>query len=362
MGCGRRAGSGGSFDAGGPRVKGMLRSLANAAESGAADRLARTLSGRGAILAYHAVLQRRPESQALHITLAELEAQLATLSARGYRFLSLIEMLDRLESNRTVTGCVVVTFDDAYFGTLSALPLLRRLQVPATIFVPTSFIGTDARFWWDQLFAASADHPAGLSALAQEVTGRHVPAEQAVWAVRSHIMGAQAGRPAGTTEAALVRLSAAALAGDDYRAMTWAELRAWTEWEGATVAPHSITHPVLPRLPADEQHREMRRSLDALQSELPDTLPVIAYPYGLYAASTVEAAGKAGFRRGVTMNRVGAYGAVDPLTVPRLPVGGLTRVQRMGLYVSDVAAWYRRRELVDGYPPLPEAGAYAPPP
>jgi peptidoglycan/xylan/chitin deacetylase (PgdA/CDA1 family) len=86
------------------------------------------------ILCYHAVSKDWPT--AISVTPAALESQLTYLVRRGYRGLRFHEAVIKPPAVKTV----VVTFDDAYRSVLElALPILDRLGLPGTVFVPTRF-------------------------------------------------------------------------------------------------------------------------------------------------------------------------------------------------------------------------------
>ena len=61
----------------------------------------------------------------------------------------------------SASGCIYLTFDDGYKDNLlKALPILERLEVPATIFVCSSFVDAgDPRFLSKQDLRLLADHP-----------------------------------------------------------------------------------------------------------------------------------------------------------------------------------------------------------
>ncbi len=98
------------------------------------------------ILCYHAVSEAWPNVGA--IDPAVLERQVAYLIRRGYR----PETLSAALAAEHGEPSLVVTFDDAFRSVLEhGLPLLRRLGVPATLFVPTDFAAEAAPMTWSTL-------------------------------------------------------------------------------------------------------------------------------------------------------------------------------------------------------------------
>lgn len=68
-----------------------------------------------------------------------------------FNVISLSELLDRLESKRSISGCLVITFDDGYLDNFEiAAPILRRHHLPACFFIASDFIGTDKITAWDR--------------------------------------------------------------------------------------------------------------------------------------------------------------------------------------------------------------------
>lgn len=337
--------------------------LTFAAESRVSRLLLKRSSERGAILSYHGVVPWRPADEPLHIGLGELEQQLTLLKEMGYAFIPLAEMVQRVVSGRSVRGCVAVTFDDAYHGVLDAVPILKRQDAPATLFVPTAFIGQNRRFWWDRVYAlATETSPDERRNIVSALLGRPVERGLEFWALRNHIMHPSAGRVSAAIERAMDSHPSAMTTPEEYRPMSWPEVSQWAAWDGATVAPHTETHPVLPRLSSADQQREIANSHAILGERIPGALPIIAYPYGLYDAETVRVARASGMQAGVTMDRFGVSSPSEQMRLPRLPFGALTRVPRTPLFLTGGAAWYRQRQMPGGYPALPTEESVAPPP
>lgn len=99
--------------------------------------------GAPAILCYHGVLPTPPglSPGAFHCTPEVFREQLAGLQESGYRFVPLAEMLAMQREGRFTPRTLAVTFDDGYANVLHrAYPILKELNIPATVFVCTGFV------------------------------------------------------------------------------------------------------------------------------------------------------------------------------------------------------------------------------
>jgi peptidoglycan/xylan/chitin deacetylase (PgdA/CDA1 family) len=208
------------------------------------------------ILCYHRV---SPERDVLSVPPARFRQQLEHALASGATPLRLVDALARGAcAQRSRSFCV--TFDDGYEDTLSeALPILRELAVPATVYVPTAIIGGTARLTWYQ-----------------------APPPMLDWA------------------------------GID-------ELRA----DGLVdIGAHTRTHPALTRLDEEAARSEIAGSRAELAVQLGEAPTTFAYPAGLYGERERRLVAEAGFTSAVTV-RAGVNGAgADPLELARTLVYG----------------------------------------
>jgi peptidoglycan/xylan/chitin deacetylase (PgdA/CDA1 family) len=94
----------------------------------------------GVILTYHSV----GENEAFFtVTPKSFEEQMGFLRKQNWNVLPLNSLVSLLLSHQKIPRkTVVITFDDAYVDILeSVLPILEKYQIPATLFVPTYFVG-----------------------------------------------------------------------------------------------------------------------------------------------------------------------------------------------------------------------------
>src|SRR3954451_9220905 len=95
------------------------------------------------VLCYHAVTERWPNE--LSVDPEALERQVRLLLRRGYRGVRFAEVT----SDEGPSKRFAITFDDAYRSVCDeAAPVLERLGVPATVFVPTAWVGADEPMSW----------------------------------------------------------------------------------------------------------------------------------------------------------------------------------------------------------------------
>jgi peptidoglycan/xylan/chitin deacetylase (PgdA/CDA1 family) len=235
---------------------------------------------------------------------------------------------------------VLVTFDDAYEDFAEhAWPRLRRLDIPATLFVPTAYPDSPGRrFWWDRLsHAISTTDRASL-----EVDGvtydLHGDAARlaAFRKLRALIKGTPHDRAMTMVDGWCAVLG---LPDAPSGILDWRALRSLAA-EGVTIAPHTRTHPLLTRVDADVLVAEVDGSRVDLEREIGAVPPVFAYPAGAHDDVVVEAVGALGFELAFTIVR----GLVDlrrpdPLRLRRINVGSGTTVAALRLqFIRGVGA------------------------
>jgi peptidoglycan/xylan/chitin deacetylase (PgdA/CDA1 family) len=162
-------------------------------------------------------------------------------------------------------GSVLVTIDDGCrsVGTL-ALPILKRYNIPAVVFVSSGNIGR-----------------------------------------KSYEPNQQGERPL-----------------EDY--MGWPELHGLLD-AGVAIGSHAVTHRSLARMSIVEAEEEILGSRTALERELGGPITSFAYPYGTLAdfnATVATALRQGGYRLAFTSLHGAIYPRMDAMLLPRIKVEG----------------------------------------
>lgn len=236
------------------------------------------------VLCYHAL---SPSWGAdISTTPARFERQVRLLLGRGYRFATFTEAV-QAPSNRRVAA---ITFDDAFRSVLHhGLPILQRLGVPATLFVPTDYIDAGGLLRWPGI---------------DEWVG-------------------------GPDESELTPMS-------------WAEvgtLRA-AGWE---IGSHTGSHPRLTQVGDDVLAAELARSKQECERRLSAPCTSIAYPYGDVDGRVTQAAAAAGYAAGAALPQ--RLNAAGPMQWPRIGIYHVDDLRRFRLKVSPALVWLRRSPL-----------------
>ena len=126
---------------------------------GIPDKMIRNRSGNDyVILMYHRIL---PSDQAklqiqpgMYVDPETFEMHVQYLK----QYFQMISLSEKFSSTRTakksksVRPACILTFDDGWKDFFEfAYPVLKRNQVPATVFLPTGYVGTNDWFWTDRL-------------------------------------------------------------------------------------------------------------------------------------------------------------------------------------------------------------------
>jgi peptidoglycan/xylan/chitin deacetylase (PgdA/CDA1 family) len=199
------------------------------------------------ILGYHRVSDDVDE---LAVTPRQFRAQMEALRPSGIEPVRLadISSLDELAQAGRYAS---VTFDDGYRDNLEhAVPVLRELGIPATVFLPVRILDGTATYRWY---------------------------------------------------------------GSPPLALRWEEVHALQDEGLVDFQAHTLTHPLLPDLDDASARREIVDGRRELEARLGRTVTSFCYPGGRFGPREVSLVAEAGYRYGVTC-LPGVNGPAQPVT------------------------------------------------
>jgi peptidoglycan/xylan/chitin deacetylase (PgdA/CDA1 family) len=282
-------------------------------------------------------------------TSAMFERQIA-YAARHYRIVSLDEIRDACEGKHPLPfKACFITFDDGWQDNYTvAFPILRRMGVPATVFVTTDYIGTRKVFWFTSLMQSLLGNDGRIL---QQGDGREIgwpddvageldrlvslPRPLHPWQLDRLVeMLKRYPESAIDTMVSALRVRLGGFT-DNTTAepffLTWDQLREM-ERGGVSVGSHTCTHKILTQISDAEATEELQRSRAKLEAELGHSVVSLAFPNGDYAPAHMDMSWNAGYRLFFISTRVhpgGPQGRVFPRPcvhdrVGRGPAGGFS--------------------------------------
>jgi peptidoglycan/xylan/chitin deacetylase (PgdA/CDA1 family) len=315
------------------------------------------------VLGYHGVSLETQELFDSQTLLANLEGQIIYLSKylRPVSLEAIVASLTRGEAPPAAS--FAVTFDDGLLNNVTlAIPLLHKLGMSATFFVPSGLVGSQRDLWI-----------ASLTEVIRSWPGEQLPAEPGLWpglplrnereryialfrvklALKTH----EAKR-----EEILSRLAGRSLAiarpADENRVVNAEQLRKMTG-PGLSVGAHSRNHPILSGLDPVEARNEISGSRSDLEGLTGTRVLDFAYPNGRFTDfndTTRRLVAEAGFRCAVTTEPGAIVPGDDVLALRRcLPENVPAFLAAFDLLIR---VWKDRRRPADGVQPVANRLSY----
>jgi peptidoglycan/xylan/chitin deacetylase (PgdA/CDA1 family) len=331
--------------------------------SGAHELLRRFVGGVGMILTFHHVRPERLDpfqpNKLLEVTPEFLALVVEILRQADVDLVSLDEMYRRMSERDFARRFACLTFDDGYRDNKTyAYPVLKRLDVPFAIYVPTSFIERRGELWWLVLEAVIAKtnevplqmdgavrtFPCGSADEKQQAYSdiywwlRRLPSDEAI-RLRVRDLAARYGVDLSSTYDALC--------------MTWPELAELAADPLVTIGAHTVNHPILAKCAPEIARREIAEGVDRIAQHMGRRPEHFSYPVGDPTSAgprEFEMVRDVGFKTAVTTRP----GVLFPehrdhlLALPRLSINGDYQDQRyveVLLSGTATALWNRFRHV-----------------
>lgn len=245
------------------------------------------------ILTYHGVISNGDDSYLNRNSLSAdmFDQQMAYLK-RHYHIMALPELVRRLVAREPLPHyALVITFDDGFYNNYAvAAPILRKYDLPATIFLTTAFINSPQLGLWTERvdWLLQTATTAGLE-FAMDGEVQHL----ALQTTRDRIIASDLVRgylkrlPPKAREEAIAKLAEEigvvrdldGSVAERYAFLTWEQVREMQHWR-ISFGSHTHTHSILSGLSPAEAHFELNESRHLIESELGAPCTIFSYPNG----------------------------------------------------------------------------------
>ncbi len=309
-----------------------------------AERAYARLAARGAVMMYHRIADEAHDPWSICVAPDQFDQHMLLLRKRAEP-----GDLAAVAADRSLTRAgrprVAVTFDDGYRDNiLTALPILERHQIPATVFVVSGAVGSPREFWWDELERYIL-HAATLpDALELKAGGQPRRWTLTVEAQADAAPGwdAETGAKPGSREQLFLELwELLVRLGDEDRDDVLARLRIWSGVSEAAapgrlpigadelarlaahplieIGAHTEGHVSLPQREPAERRRQIEASQNALESVIGRPVRRFSFPFGRRDAIS-DGVVRARFDLACTSRPAALTPFSSPFALPRIQV------------------------------------------
>lgn len=278
---------------------------------------------------------------------AAFEEQMRHVASR-YNVVSCRDLVRALREGYTLPPrALAITFDDGYrcFAD-AAMPVLRRLGLPVTLFVSTHMVGEPgALFWWDRLYRVL--YATGLRQLEVAGLGTLPLGDKETRGMSFSRLVSHLERLPEDEATALLRLIVESCGVEPNRErylLDWDELRG-LEAEGVAVGPHTRHHPILAQAAPHRVRSETQGSWRDLSARLQRPLPIFCYPNGREHAvnrAAMEAVREAGMVAAfTTVPGLNVVGKTNPYRLYRIGATEGETLRHFAIKISPAGRLYR---------------------
>jgi peptidoglycan/xylan/chitin deacetylase (PgdA/CDA1 family) len=279
------------------------------------------------VLAYHRVAEADdPLSKRLYDLVSasprQFDEQMRLLST-CFHPVSAEDVLNALNGGKPLPAyAVLVTVDDGYRDFKEVIfPIAQKYGIRPVLFVPTAYVG-DGVFWWDRLFnAITSTEFQEVDTVLGRLSLRGEPARFAAFDALANYVRMQSFEKARKDIEQLCDEITPDSSRDVPHTLDWDELRSLSV-EGATIAPHTHSHPILTHIPPEKARDEIRVSRDMIKEKIGQPLPIFAYPDGRDHAVSKDLSmmlKEEGIQMAFTMSdRISRLKQDDPCLFPRI--------------------------------------------
>lgn len=309
-------------------------------------------SGLGQILMMHRIVQesnqiRIHNHESLEISPAQLEQTLLYYKRKGYQFVSLDDLHNILMHGNPSKPFVSFTFDDGYRDNYTlAYPILKKHNIPFTIYISNCFPNRTVKLWWyllEDLLRVNHKIEFYWEDKAYEF---HCSTQAEKESTFDEIRGLINATLSSTSQDQILR----AIFGDELRklkayaelsGMSWDEIATINKDPLVTIACHTKNHLSLKQLGEEDLVKEVIESREEIEGHIGERVKHFAYPFGKACEASwreFELIKALGFTTGVTtrMGNIFADHRNHLECLPRININQASQLEVLELQTSGL--------------------------
>lgn len=303
------------------------------------------------ILMYHRVNSENPPWPSDIVSPREFEREIAYLR-KTTEVVSLDFLVSKLTENKQLSrNMVAITFDDGYKDNYQfAYPILQKYECPATIFLTTGHIGSSDLFWWDKIRFAiwNTDmeefEMEGIGKYCLNSNSKRLSAMEKIEVCLKYLTTGKKNHLIDTLLDVL-KVDITPNFGEDL-ILSWDEILEMN-LGGISFGVHTVSHPILTRLPLEEAKFEIIRSKKDIEERLGQPATSFSFPNGAFNAEIIKILKENGFSYAVTTIPKILANGLNPYLLGRIPTGwkiDTFKVSLSGIYpdLQTALRWMKR--------------------
>ncbi len=286
--------------------------------------------GKLLVLTYHRVLEEY-DPIIDDIDAVQFTQQMETLS-EFFNVLSLEEGLSQVQSGEISPGAVCITFDDGYRDNHDvALPILKALNLPATFFIATGYLG-NGMMWNDVVIESVRKTLFSQLDLTEFSLGiKSLSSMQDKCELVGQLISMWRNKPLAERNKLAMRLKQIAKAEFNERIMMTEDEVIELSKAGMEIGGHTLNHPVLTSTTLQDARKDIEQGKQQLEEIIHKPLKFFAYPSGRfgkdYDKDHVNIVKNAGFLAAVSTNDGVVTNVSETFELPRVSIDHASKLK-----------------------------------
>jgi peptidoglycan/xylan/chitin deacetylase (PgdA/CDA1 family) len=228
--------------------------------------------------------------------------------SRKFELISLNELVRYIRQRKSLPEkAVVITFDDGYRDNyLYAYPIIKKHNIPTTIFLTTGHIGTNRLFWWDKvsyIVKHTTVNKLNLGEFGSYILSSDVDKSLINITITEKLKKITEDEKQFLMEKLLIASNVLDIPSEVGKnlILSWEHVKEMMNG-GIDFGAHSVNHPILTNMPLEQAKWEIMQSMQNIEEKLGKKVDGFSYPNGDFNSAISKFIQDSGFSWAVTVS------------------------------------------------------------